>query len=51
MDYLPKAIDNGVVDIPPSGGVLVAMNLLSLLWGKAMPRSSKSNWQDCNRAQ
>ena len=51
MDYLPEAVEDGVVDSPPSREVFVAMNLLSPLRGKAMVKSSQSNWRDNNGAQ
>ena len=50
MDYLPKAIEDGVVDNPPSREVLVVVNSPSPLRGKAMVKSSQSNWQDSNGA-
>ena len=43
MDYSPKAVEDGVVDSPPSREVLVAVNSPSLLRGKAMVKSSQSN--------
>ena len=43
MDYSPKAVDDGVVDSPPSREVLVVVNSLSPLRGKAMVKSSQSN--------
>ena len=36
MDYLPKAVENGVVDSSPRHGVSIAMNSPSPLRGKAM---------------
>ena len=51
MDYSPKAVEDGVVDSPPSREVLVAVNSPSPLWGKAMEKSSQSNWRDSNGAQ
>ena len=43
MDYSPKAIEDKVVDSPPSREVLVAVNLPSPFRGKAMVKSSQSN--------
>ena len=43
MDYSPKAMEDGVVDSPPSCEVLVAMNSPFPLRGKAMVKSSQSN--------
>ena len=51
MDYSPKAVEDEVVDSPPSRKVLVALNFPSPLRGKAMVKSSQSNWRDSNRAQ
>ena len=51
MDYSPKAMEDGVVDSPPSREVLVAVNLPSPLRRKAMVKSSQSNWRDSNGAQ
>ena len=51
MDYSPKAMEDGVVDSPPSREVVVAVNLPSPLRGKAMVKSSQSNWRDSNGAQ
>ena len=51
MDYSPKAVEDGVVDNPPSREVLVAVNSPSPLRGKAMVKSSQSNWRDSNGAQ
>ena len=43
MDYSPKAVEDGVVDSPPSCEVPVALNLPSSLQGKAMLKSIESN--------
>ena len=43
MDYSPKAVEDGVVDSPPSHEVLVAVNLPYPLRGKAMVKSSQLN--------
>ena len=52
MDYSPKAVEDGVVDSPPSQEVLIAVNSPSSpLRGKAMVKSSQSNWRDSNGAQ
>ena len=51
MDYSPKAVEDGVVDSPPSREVLVAVNSPSSLRGKAMVKSSQSKWRDSNGAQ
>ena len=51
MDYSPKAVEDGAMDSPPSREVLVAVNLPSPLRGKAMVKSSQSNWRDSNGAQ
>ena len=51
MDYLPKAVEDEVVDNLLSREVLVAVNLPSPLRGKAMVKSSQSNWRDSNGAQ
>ena len=40
MDSLPKALEDGIVDSPPSPAFLVAMNLPSPLLDKAMVESS-----------
>ena len=50
MDYLPKAIDDKVVDSPPSRGVPLAVNLPSPLQGKAKLKSLEFNWRDSNGA-
>ena len=39
MDYLPKAVEDGVVDSSPSHKVPVVVNLPSPLRGKAMLKS------------
>ena len=44
MDYLPKAIDNGVVDSPLSRGVPAVVNLPSPLLDKATVDSLKSKY-------
>ena len=51
MDYSPKAVEDGVVDSPPSREVLIVVNSPFPLRGKAMVKSSQSNWQDSNGAQ
>ena len=51
MDYLPKAVNDGVVNSPPSCGVPLAMNSPSSLQGKAKLNSSESNWRDSNGVQ
>ena len=51
MDYSPKAVEDGVVDSPPSREVLVAVNSPSPLRRKAMVKSSQSNWRDSNGVQ
>ena len=51
MDYLPKAVDNGVVDSPLSREVLVVVNSPSPLQSKAILKSLESNWRDSNEAQ
>ena len=43
MDYLPKAVEDGVVDNPPSREVLVVVNLPSPWRRKEMVKSSQSN--------
>ena len=43
MDYSPKAMEDGVVDSPPSREVLVVVNSPSPLQGKAIVKSSQSN--------
>ena len=44
MDYSPKAVEDRIVDSPPSREVPKAMNLPSPLRGKAMLKSLESNW-------
>ena len=51
MDYLLKAVDDGVVDSPPSRGASLAVNSPSPLRGKGKLKSSELNWQDSNGAQ
>ena len=52
MDYLPKAIKDGVVDSPPSHAViLVAVDSPSPLQVKETGESSKSKCWDINGAQ
>ena len=51
MDYLLKAVEDGVVDSPLNCGVFVAMNLPSPLRRKAMVKSSKSNFRESNGVQ
>ena len=51
MDYLPKAVDNGVVDSPLSRGVSLAVNSPSPLWGKVKLNSSEFNWRNSNGVQ
>ena len=51
MDYSPKAVEDGVVDSPPSCEVFVVVNSPSPLRRKAIVRSSQSNWQDSNGTQ
>ena len=49
MDYLSKALEDGIVDSPPTRAmVLIAV---ILLLSKAMAKSSKSLWRNCNGAQ
>ena len=52
MDYSRKAIEDDVVDSPPSRGmILVPINSPSLLWGKGVGESSMLNRRDTNGAQ
>ena len=51
MDYSLKAVDDGVVDSPPSHGAPLAVNSYSLLRRKGKLKSSELNWRDSNRAQ
>ena len=50
MDYLSKAVDDGVVDSPPSCGAPLVVNSPSLLRGKGKLQSSELNWRDSNGA-
>ena len=43
MDYSSKAVDDGVVDSPPSCGAPLAVNSSSPLWGKGKLQSSELN--------
>ena len=51
MDYSSKAVDDGVVDSPPSRGAPLAVNSPSPLRGKGKLQSLELNWQDSNGAQ
>ena len=51
MDYSLKAVDNGVVDSPPSRGASLTVNSPSLLREKGKLQSSELNWRDSNGAQ
>ena len=52
MDYSRKAVEDDVVDSPPSHAIiLVPINSPSPLWGKAARESSKSKCRDPNGAQ
>ena len=52
MDYLPKALENGVVDSPRSLTLVqVAMNLPFPLQGRTTVKFSKSKWWENNGAQ
>ena len=51
MDYSSMAVEDGVVDSPPSRGAPLAVNSPSPLRGKGKLQSSKLNWRDNNGAQ
>ena len=51
MDYSSMAVEDGVVDSPPSRGAPLAMNSPSPLRGKGKLQSSELNWRDSNGAQ
>ena len=51
MDYSSKAVDDGIVDSPPSRGAPLVVNSSSPLWGKGKLQSSELNWRDNNGAQ
>ena len=51
MDYSSKAMDDGVVDSPPSRGAPLVVNSSSPLWGKGKLQSSELNWRDSNGTQ
>ena len=51
MDYSSKAVDDGVVDSPPSRGAPLAVNSPSPLRGKDKLQSLELNWRDNNGAQ
>ena len=50
MDYLLKAVDNRVVDSPPSRGVSLVVNSPSPLQRKDKLKSSELNLRDNNGA-
>ena len=51
MDCSSKAVDDGVVDSPPSCRAPLTMNSPSPLQGKGKLQSSELNWRDSNGAQ
>ena len=52
MDYLHKAVEDDVVDSPPSRGIIpLPISLPSPLRGRGAGQSSKSRHRDTNGAQ
>ena len=51
MDYLSKAVDDRVVNSPPSRGAPLAVNSPSPLQGKGKLQSLELNWRDSNGMQ
>ena len=51
MDYSSMAVEDGVVDSPPSRGAPLAVNSPSPLRGKGKLQSLELNWRDNNGVQ
>ena len=52
MDYSRKAVEDDVVDSPPSRGIIpLPISSPSPLWGRGAGQSSKSRHRDSNGAQ
>ena len=51
MDYLRKAVEDDVVDSPPSRGIIpLPISSPSSLWGRGARQSSRSRHRDTNGA-